>query len=159
MSVTESLCLSQKVCVCHRKSVSVTYILFLSQTACVLSQTVCVCHSQSGPVTDRLFLPKAYFLIVLGRHHDITWFPSRFVPKVLICPSFGAQDTHLLTPVFVNPSFYTAITFEPTMWFTNTFGSASLNQLKFIHSFWFKEPFCSYANIVQLIGIFLLKLG
>ena len=39
MSVPDSFCLSQKVCFCHRQSVTVTNGL-------CLSQTVCVCETQ-----------------------------------------------------------------------------------------------------------------
>ena len=49
MFLTDSLCLSQTFCVCHRHSVSVTYSLFLLQTVC-MSQTL--------------------FLNILGRHLD-----------------------------------------------------------------------------------------
>ena len=50
LSVTENLCLSQKVCVRHRQSVSVTnvfvphrYSVYVTDNLC-LSQTVCICH-------------------------------------------------------------------------------------------------------------------
>ena len=85
MCVTDKLCLSQAVCVCHRQSVSVTDSLFLSQTVHVchgqffsvtenicLSEKVCVCHRICD--TDSMCLsqkvcvfPRPFFLIASHR--------------------------------------------------------------------------------------------
>ena len=57
VSVTDSICLSQTIVICHRKSLSVRESMCLSQTVCfchtqsvsypnnlIFSQTVCVCQ-------------------------------------------------------------------------------------------------------------------
>ena len=69
MSVTESLCLSQTVSVCHMESVSAT------DNFC-LSQAVCVCHRHSSCS----FLAWSYLIYTL--------LSLRFVREILICPSF-----------------------------------------------------------------------
>ena len=74
MSVTDSLCLSWTVYVCHRQSVSVMDSLCLSQTICdrhgqplsvtdslCLSWTAFVCHRQSVSVMDSLCLSQTVF--------------------------------------------------------------------------------------------------
>ena len=74
MSVTDSLCLSHTVSVCHRQYVSVTDSLCLSQTNCVChrqpvsltenlcpSLTVCFCHRQSISVTKSWYKSQKFF--------------------------------------------------------------------------------------------------
>ena len=69
VSVTNSVCPSKIVSVCHKQDVSVT------QSLC-LSKGVCLCHTQSLSVTDslgpsqkslyvNLYLYQALFLIIL----------------------------------------------------------------------------------------------
>ena len=87
MSVTDRLCLSQTVCVCHRLSVSVTDSLCLSQTVFVchrqsvsvrdslcLSQTIFVCHRQSASVTDTLLELSwpGFSLFIHDFHQDLS---------------------------------------------------------------------------------------
>ena len=80
VSVTDSLCPSQTVCVYHTKFLSVTECLCLSQRVCVcqqlsvsltaslcLSQTVFICHRQSVYVTDSLFLSQTVCFSVTDR--------------------------------------------------------------------------------------------
>ena len=65
-----SLCLSKKVCVGHRESVSATEIL-------CLSHIVCFCHIQSGPVTDSLSVSQtvfvSQFVSLSDTLHDNSW--------------------------------------------------------------------------------------
>ena len=57
VSVTDSLCLSQTVSVCHRQSVSVTDSCCPLQKFFV-SENVCFCHTQYVSVTDSLCLSQ-----------------------------------------------------------------------------------------------------
>ena len=54
--MTDGLCLSQTVCVCHRQSVSV------AGSVC-LSQIVCVCNIQSVSFTDRVSQISVFLIL------------------------------------------------------------------------------------------------
>ena len=75
VSVTDILFLSQTICVCDRESQSVTDSLCLSQTVCVC-QKICVCHGQviqffvfhTQFLSDSLCHYQTLFLIILGKN-------------------------------------------------------------------------------------------
>ena len=74
MSVTDSLCLSQTVCVRN-----IPYVSFYRQSVSVtdrlcLSQTVCVRHRQSASVTDTLLDHSwpGFSLFICDFHQDLS---------------------------------------------------------------------------------------
>ena len=73
MSVTDSVCLSQTVCVCHIHSVSLIDSLRLSQTTCVCNRhsvsvtTIYFSHRQLLSVTDVFFFSVRESMCLLQR--------------------------------------------------------------------------------------------
>ena len=107
MSVTDSLCLSQTVCIYHRLSLTVTDSLCMSQTVYVchrqilsvidslcLSQTVFVYHIESVSVTDTLLIHSWPDFILF-----FTWFSSWFEHETLICPGCKSHQDKLGGPL------------------------------------------------------------
>ena len=102
VSITDRLCLSQTVCVCHILPASVTGSL-------CLSLTLWVCHRQTITVTDNLCLSQA--VCVCHRHSSWsilawfllinTWFSPRFVREFVICPAFKHLQHQLCWPLIL----------------------------------------------------------